>query len=135
MGFHSQKYRKERQEKSWDIHPIWRGIGCALILIIPIMAWFTAELILESNNQLPLPPELTKPLTLRYIHIEELDQIIADFNRFTISNNLIAGQFLLTVFLIFIGFGILSMIYAFMFRAVGPSRYGPFDIPPDVMKK
>jgi hypothetical protein len=135
MGFHSQKFRKEQQEKRWEIHPIWRGIGCALILLIPIMAWFTAELILESNNQLPLPPELTKPLTIGYIHIQELDRLIADINRFTAYNNLNSGQFLLTVVLIFIGFGLLSMIYAFMFRAAGPSRYGPFDIPPDVMRK
>ncbi len=45
MGFSSKKYRKEQQDRRWEIHPIWRGIGCALILLIPIMAWFTARLI------------------------------------------------------------------------------------------
>ena len=35
MGFSSQKYRKERQERPWVIHPVWRGIGCALILLNP----------------------------------------------------------------------------------------------------
>jgi hypothetical protein len=35
----------------------------------------------------------------------------------------------------FIGFGILSLIYPVFFKAAGPSRYGPFDVPPDVMKK
>jgi len=135
MGFSAQKYRKERQNKPWEIHPIWRGIGCALILLIPIMAWFAASVILQSNNQIALPVAFTKPITIRYIQVQEVDQIIADFNRFTASNKLMAGQFLLTGFLIFIGFGLLSMIYAFMFRAAGPSRYGPFDVPPDIMKK
>jgi hypothetical protein len=135
MGFSSKKYRKEQQDRRWEIHPIWRGIGCALILLIPIMAWFTARLILESNIRIPFSPMFSKPITISYIQIPEVDQIIGNFNRFTVANNLMAGQFLLTIVLIFIGFGLVSMIYAFMFRAAGPSRYGPFDVPPNVMRK
>jgi predicted neutral ceramidase superfamily lipid hydrolase len=135
MGFSAQKYRKERHERRWKIHPIWRGIGCALILLIPIMAWFGASLILQTYRRIPLSYELTKPITLRYVQVMEIDAIIANFNRYAVAHNLIVGQFLLTIILMFLGFGLLSVVYAIMFRAVGPSRYGPFDVPPNVMRK
>ena len=135
MGFSSQKYRKERQERPWVIHPIWRGIGCALILLIPIMAWHAAVLFFQTNKTIPLSYTISKPITIPYSQIPEIDRIIAIFNQYTVSHNLIVGQFLLTVVFMFIGFGILSLIYAVFFKAAGPSRYGPFDVPPDVMKK
>jgi hypothetical protein len=135
MGFSSQKYRKERQERPWVIHPIWRGIGCALILLIPIMAWYAAVLFFQTNKTIPLSYAISKPITIPYSQIPEIDRIIAIFNQYTVSHNLIVGQFLLTIVFMFIGFGILSLIYAVFFKAAGPSRYGPFDVPPDVMKK
>jgi hypothetical protein len=135
MGFSAQKYRKERQQRPWEINPVWRGIGCALILLIPIMAWYAASLFLQTNKRVLLPPELTKPITIKYAHVQGIDQIIADFNHYTVSHNLLVGQFFFTIILIFIGFGLLSLVYAIMFRAAGPSRYGPFDIPPNIMRK
>jgi len=135
MGFSSQKYRKERQERPWVIHPVWRGIGCALILLIPIMAWYAAVLFFQTNKTIPLSYTISKPITIPYSQVQEIDRILAIFNQYTVSHNLIVGQFLLTVVFLFIGFGILSLIYAVFFKAAGPSRYGPFDIPPDVMKK
>jgi hypothetical protein len=135
MGFSAQKYRKERQERPWVIHPIWRGIGCALILLIPIMAWFGAIVFLQVNTFLPISYSFNQPITLPYSQVHEVDQIIAGFNHFTVSQHLIVGQFFFTFIFMIIGFGILSLIYAIMFKAAGPSRYGPFDVPPDVMKK
>jgi len=135
MGFSAQKYRKEGKERSWEIHPVWRGIGCALIIIIPIMAWYAASLILQTNKQIPLPPEMIRPITIKYSQVPQIDQIIGGFNHYTISHNLTVGQFLLAVFLTFIGFGILSLVYAVLIRAAGPSRYGPFDVPPNAMRK
>jgi len=135
MGFSAQKYRKEVKEKSWEIHPVWRGIGCALIIIIPIMAWYSASLIFQTNKQIPLPHEMIRPITIPYSQIPQIDQIIGGFNRYTISHNLTVGQFMLTGFLMFIGFGIISLLYAVLLRVAGPSRYGPFDIPPNAMRK
>ena len=135
MGFSSQKYRKERQERPWVIHPVWRGIGCALILLIPIMAWYAAVLFFQTNKTIPLSYTISKPITIPYSQVQEIDRILAIFNQYTVSHNLIVGQFLLTVVFLFIGFGILLLISAVVFKAAGPSRYGPFDVPPDVMKK
>jgi len=131
MGFSSQKYRKEEQARRWKINPVWRGIGCILILLIPIMAWFAAQIFTQTNTRVPIPTDLTKVVTVRYVHNAQIDRVIADINRFTAANNLTTGQFFFTFILMFAGFGILSVIYAVMYRIAGPPRYGPFDVPPN----
>jgi hypothetical protein len=135
MGFSAQKYRHERQEKPWKINPVWRGIGCFFILLIPIMAWYAALLYLQSDPQIPMVQDMDKPIIIRYSHIVEIDRIIADFNRYTVSHNLVAGQFFLTIILIVIGYGFLAFIYALLYSIAGPPRYGPFDVPPDAMRR
>lgn len=135
MGFASQKYRKDQQDRRWKIHPIWRGIGCAMILLIPIMAWFGAELFIQTNTILPISASFKRPIAIPYSDIPEVDRIISGFNHYTASHNLLVSQFFFTGVFIFIGFGILSLIYAIFFKAAGPSRYGPFDVPPNLMKK
>ena len=134
MGFSAQKYKKDQQERRWKINPVWRGIGCFLILLVPIMSWFAAQIFLESNT-ITLPWDLTKPVTIRYINIAEIDRVIADFNHYTTSRGLVTGQFFFTVIFMFIAFGILSLVYAILYRLVGPPRYGPFDIPPSSMRR
>src|SRR4030043_251774 len=88
MGFSSQKYRKERQERPWVIHPVWRGIGCALILLIPIMAWYAAVLFFQTNKTIPLSYTISKPITIPYSQVQEIDRILAIFNQYTVSHNL-----------------------------------------------
>ena len=135
MGFSSQNYRKDQQERPWKINPIWRGIGCVLIIIIPIMAWFAAQIFLQINTWLPIPYQLTKIIAIPLVHVTEIDRVIADINRFSAAQNLQTAQFFFTAILMFIGFGILSVIYAIMYRIVGPPRYGPFDIPPNKVRR
>jgi len=134
MGFSSQKYQKDQKERPWKINPVWRGIGCILILLIPIMSWLGAQIFIASNT-IALPPDLTKTVSIRYFKVAEVDRIIADFNHFTAANGLITGQFFFTVIFMFIGFGVLSFIYAVLYRMIGPPRYGPFDIPPSSMRR
>lgn len=135
MGFSAQKYRREQQNQPWKIHPVWRGIGCVLILLIPIMSWYAAELFLNSNLQIALPRELTNPIIVRYVHVPEIDRVIKDFNDYSIAHNLVVGQFFFTVIIMIIGFGMLSVVYAVMYRVAGPPRYGPFDVPPNSMRR
>lgn len=82
-----------------------------------------------------MPRTMLEPIKIRPMHVAEIDSVIRQANLFFKDNNLVTGQLFLTVILMFIGFGILSVVYAMMYRVVGPPRYGPFDIPPDVMRK
>ena len=131
MGFSSQKYQHGQQQRPWKIHPIWRGIGCALILLIPIMSWFGATIFLDSNQTVILPRELTRVVAIPYTHIAEPDRVILPINRYFSDTGFVFGQIFFTIILSFIGFGLLAFIYALMYRVAGPSKYGPFDVPPN----
>lgn len=135
MGFSAQKYRKEQHERPWKINPVWRGIGCFLILLIPIMAWFGAQVLMQAKTPIPLPWDMSRSVTLPYVHVTVIDRVTTEINGYLVTHNVVTGQLFFTVILIFVGFGLLSVIYAIFYRIIGPPRYGPFDIPPGAMRR
>jgi hypothetical protein len=38
---------------------------------------------------------------------------------------------IVAVLLTLVGFGLITVLYSLIYRLVGPSRYGPFDAPPE----
>lgn len=129
MGFSSQQYRKGNKERPWTIHPVWRGIGCLLLLLVPIMAWFAAGLVIKSSLSSLFPYEFSQVIVIPFIHVAALDKLILQANYYFQNTNFMFGQVFLTVIFSFIGFGIIALLYAIIYRVAGPPRYGPFDIP------
>lgn len=101
----------------WEIHPIWRGIGCMLMIIIPIMAYAGAALLVEANftqRWVPVPYELAKTVSLPMIGaVPNLYAIL-----------------IVTAILSLFGFGLMTFLFSLFYRMVGPPRYGPLDMPP-----
>lgn len=135
MGFSTQQYRKKRQERPWKINPAWRGIGCILFLLIPIMSWFGASLFLQNDPKIGLPWEMTKVVAIPLTQIKDVNQFIRPINQLFQTTGLELGQLFFTVFFMFIGFGILAVVYAILYKMAGPPRYGPFDVPPNSIKR
>jgi hypothetical protein len=131
MGFSTQHYRGQRDQKPWKIHPVWRGIGCALLILVPIMSWFATTLFLQSNTSVVLPWELTKVVAIPYTHVVQIDKVILQINRYFAATGFVIGQVFFTVIFSFIGFGVMALLYAMLYRVAGPPRYGPFDVPPN----
>jgi hypothetical protein len=129
MGFSSQQYKKGSKERPWAVHPVWRGIGCILIILIPIMSWFVAGLVLENMKSNLLPYEFTRVVVIPFTHVAQLDKYILQINYYFQDTHFVFGQVFLTVIFSFIGFGILAFLYAIIYRMAGPPRYGPFDVP------
>jgi hypothetical protein len=116
MGRYRSYTRQEVKEKPWEVHPIWRGFGCILIILIPIMSYAAAVIVVRENlvnNWVNLPAELTGSFVIPYLGARVFFADIAA-----------------TLLFMFIGYGILVLIYSVMYRIVGPSRYGPLDSPP-----
>ena len=115
--YSSSNRRTSLDERPWTIHPIWRGIGCVLMILIPIMAYAGAILLVRANSQqkwVPMPTELMRSVTLPYLgNIEHL-----------LANLVVA------VLLSFIGFAILSFLYSIFYRLVNPDPLGPLDAKP-----
>lgn len=105
-----QMHDKER-EKSRELNPIWRGVGCFLIVLLSVGGYFFGQWIFqqnEVNGWFKLPEVL--------ISIPGLPWLPSGF----LLNILAAIVFMV------VSFGLLNIIYAFIF----PIRPGKYDSPP-----
>lgn len=60
MGSKYREYQVPKGPSSKDmqrIHPVWRGVGCALMLLMPIIAWAAVD-VLITRKVLPIPGDL-----------------------------------------------------------------------------
>lgn len=104
--------------RPYGVHPIWRGIGCLMILIAPFVAVAAANLLVDMNMEagwLPVPGNMLRPYTLP----------ILDYTlEHAIATAIVAGLLLL------LGFALIMIVYAIMYSIMGPPRYSPIDSPP-----
>ena len=124
---------KEAERKSDRLHPIWRGIGCMILILVPILSFAAASLIMPIllnrglvPQQLLFTPEA--PDWLWYAPVVAQAYLFL-FGRYAVF----ATLFLAAIFTLVLG-GFFSFIYALMYRTVAPSRYGPMDAPPPKVK-
>ncbi|MBU1661742.1 MAG: hypothetical protein KKD28_09745 [Chloroflexi bacterium] len=105
------QYQQPRKERPWKIHPVWRGIGCLMLILIPLMSYAGASLLMEANminHWVPVPREFRGPAQYPYL-----------FARLGV-----------TLLISVLGFVVLIILYSLVYRFAGVSRYGPQDAPP-----
>ena len=104
-----------KQEKKWDIHPVWRGIGVIMIVIIPLMSFTIATIVINEYPAvfLQLPSVLTKQVDL------------GPFGVVGFFWGKIGLSVLLSVFLYSVMYIVYSIVYG---AAAGNMRYGPTDV-------
>jgi hypothetical protein len=112
------RYEKTRlpTERPWKIHPIWRGIGCLMLILIPIVSYAAADIFLDYApgwGLFPRASEIYSKIDLNYIVLP-----------------ISLGQVIFTILFMVMGFVIFTTVYAFVYRVAGPPKYGPTDAPP-----
>ena len=98
------------------IHPVWRGIGCLMIIIIPVMAYAAADIFLQAAPGLGLFPrtgDIYRNINLGFY--------VLPFS---------LGTVIFTILFSVLGFMVFSLVYSFVYRVAGPPKYGPTDAPP-----
>ena len=106
------------KERPYEIHPVWRGIGCILIVLIPILAYAGAVLLVQANRSrgwLSVPPAFARAVDLPVFG--SVPYLYA---------NLAAA-----VVLALAGFVVLTVVYALFYRLAGPPALGPTDASPE----
>ena len=117
MGRDSYRYRHldAEREKRGQLDPIWRGIGCIMIVAFGVIGFVFANWFLRENarnNWLYMPNEFMNPT------------IISFLDPFFANGALVK---LVIVFIIMLaGFGLAAAIYAI----ANPIQPGEFDAPP-----
>ncbi len=95
------------------IHPIWRGVGFAFMILIPFMSYFTADWFLKENlrqHWVEFPANLL-------IKVQGLPEDLLI-------------RIIITVALMVVLYALLTFFSLLIFRAFAPPRYGPLDVPP-----
>jgi hypothetical protein len=120
---------RSKDDKQWEVHPVWRGIGCLLGILVPIMSYTGAALLVRENfqnNWFKVPEELAATVDFSQIY-----RFLPGLKTFFLNLGPIYYlEILLTFVFLVIGFGAISVLYSTMYSAVGPSRYGAYDSPP-----
>lgn len=111
-------------------HPIWRGIGCITIIMIPLISYGLAMAFVDIGKKAgwPIPYQLlgTPQFPDWAWKISSLSPLVRSLS--TVPD-LYANLFISVVFMVILG-GLSSFAYALVYRFIGPSRYGPQDAPP-----
>ncbi|MFZ5855443.1 MAG: hypothetical protein ACOYZ6_01305 [Chloroflexota bacterium] len=129
-----RSYEKSPPSRSKDPHPVWRGIGCLIMLIVPALSLGLSTILVQISPSLGI--QLPDGLLGRPVMPELLFKVpglVGILNWIQSLNNLYAilvGMFTITVLLA----GLIALIYAFTYRVVGPPRYSGIDAPPPNVK-
>ena len=127
-------YEKQLPPRRKDPHPVWRGIGCLSMLILPALAFGVSGILVQiaPSMGIYLPPELLgRPVMPEVLF--KVPGLIGLLNWIQRQNNLYA--ILLITFVVTLALaGILALGYAFVYRLVGPPRYTGYDAPPQNIK-
>lgn len=121
------------KKRQTEIHPVWRGIGCLMMIITPVMSYALASLLVPVVHATGrLPSQLFQHLLLPEWVFRV--PVLAAVGRFLAGiDNFLALVILFFLVLIVLSF-LVSLMYAAVFQVVGPKRYGPMDAPPSGQK-
>lgn len=125
-------FTEARREKAKETPAIWRGFGCLLMIIIPIMSYAASVITIQSvyvNSPALIPRELLIRADVPRFVWQYLP-VLAAFLQKILNNPFLWVNLAGMVVYMLIFSGIISIIYAWLFRAFGPPRYGRLDAPP-----
>jgi hypothetical protein len=130
MGKYTSYKRTEPKPRETGVHPVMRGIGCILIVVVPVLAYGASVLLVNYGqaHNWPIPPNwygepAIHPLLWK---LQGLEPILL----FIQAQNNLEANLVFTVAITIVLGGIMSMIYGYMYSLFGPPRYGPQDAPP-----
>lgn len=129
MGkYGSRMVKQPPMPKRDTVNPYMRGIGCLLMLIVPVFAYGVGDLLAGQGFGYPVIPRewygnvqfpaiIYSSTTLAWV-AARLSQI----------PHLAATLAIAVIVIILVG-GILSVIFGWIYSLLAPSKYGPMDVP------
>jgi hypothetical protein len=130
MSKYTSYSRPKPKPRNLGVHPVMRGIGCVMIVLVPILAYGVAVLLVNfgATHGWPIPPDWYGPITVHPV-LWQLEGLRSIWQFLEAQNNLQANLIFTVALIVLIG-GIMSMIYGYVYTLFGPPRYGPQDAPP-----
>src|ERR1700752_5383945 len=134
MGKYSSHVRQAPKKPRGVVHPVMRGIGCIMMIIVPILAYGSAMLLVNYgvSHGWPIPPDWLGTPTFHPL-VWRLQGLTTVLTFLQTQTNLIANIVFAVAITVVVG-GIMSMVYGYIYTLFGPPRYGPTDAPPERIK-
>lgn len=119
MGY-TREYliRPQMKKRPWEVHPIWRGIGCILIVTVPILSYLGAVALVELNMEAAWVP--SSVILMQSVSLPVMDVTIPH----------LYANLIVAAILILVGYAAVMVIYSSLYGVVGPPRLGPLDADP-----
>jgi len=113
MGRDTWRHQMEDKEraKRKEINPIWRGVGCFLMVVLSVAGYYFADWLLYQNEV-----NGWFQLAQNMIHIDALPWLTTG----------VLLKFAVAVVFLIISFGLINLVYAILF----PVQLGKYDSPP-----
>ena len=111
-----------------------RGIGCLMIVIVPIIAYGVSVILVNIgvSSGWPIPSNWLGTPTFHPL-LWRLAGLAYILEFLQAQTNLTANLFFTLAITVVIG-GIMSVIFGYIYKLFGPSQYGPLDAPPQRVK-
>ncbi|HKY54501.1 MAG TPA: hypothetical protein VJM08_09355 [Anaerolineales bacterium] len=134
MGKYSTVQKRAPIPRNRGVHPVMRGIGCIMMIIVPILAYGSAVLLVNYgvSQGWPIPPGWLGTPTFHPL-LWRLQGLTSVLTFLQAQTNLIANLVFAIAITVVIG-GIMSIIYGYIYTIFGPPQYGPTDVPPERIK-
>jgi hypothetical protein len=116
---------REAQSKKKGLNPVWRGVGCLIIVAFMIGGYFAAGALLDYYGAGKIPGIPVMPSLLREIQVGPFT-VPGSGAVLPISFSFVPAQIMLTLVVMFIAFGLVSLLWGI----VNPVKLGPLDAPP-----
>lgn len=132
------KYRsssvKKVRERTRQPHFLWRGIGCLMLLIVPVISvaagYETINFALKEGYAVPYQLLGTPRFPDLFYQSSGIMLLLSPIIRIQHFYAYAVASIMYMVLLS----GITSFGYALVYRMIGPGRYGPLDAPPPNIK-
>lgn len=130
MSKYTSYSRPKPKPKPQGVHPLMRGIGCILMVIVPILSYGLATLLVPYgvSRGWPLPPNWFGPPSIPPL-LMKVQGLQRPLQFLQAQTNLEVNLVVTLILIVIIG-GIMSMIYGYIYTLFGPPKYGPQDAPP-----
>lgn len=119
--------------KKRELPPIWRGIGCLLLVIIPALAFGLTALFVPIVVKSGLAPfELLA--RVRFPVFLYKAPVISSIVIFLSSIQFIWVKLIVFVSMLVVLSGLFTLAYTTIYQWIGPPRYSKIDVPPSSHK-
>ena len=130
MGKYTSVTRQKEPAKITGVHPIMKGLGCLMFVIVPVISYGVAVILVKLGiaRGWPLPPEWLGPPVFNPL-LWKVAGLIPILNFLSFQTNLIANLVIAAAITITIG-GVMAILFGYIYKMFGPPQYGPLDAPP-----